>query len=352
MNETQASAISDRITTRGRGQMRAVVQHSYGPAESLGVAEIPRPEIGPDEVEIEVHAAGVDRGVWHLMVGLPYLVRLMGYGLTAPKNPVPGLDVAGRVTAVGAEVSRFVVGDEVFGVARGAYAEYAAAEEGKIAHKPAGLSFEEAAVVPISGVTALQALTDVGRIEPGQSVLVIGASGGVGSYAVQLAKASGATVTGVASAAKSDMVRSLGADHVIDYATADYLDGTARYDLIVDIGGGNTLRRLRRALTADGTLVIVGAENGGRWTGGIGRQLRAVALSPFLSQRLAMMIAAEDHAHIERMARHIEQGDVVPAVGRRYSLDDAPRALRDLEAGMTSGKSVIVVRGEVTESDS
>lgn len=304
---------TEHRTTATSRTMRAIVQHTYGIAETLHLADTARPEIAPDEALIEVHAAGVDRGVWHLMRGLPYVVRLTGFGLTRPKTSVPGLDVAGRVAAVGSQVTRFAVGDEVFGIAEGAYAEYATAKESKLAHKPADFTFEQAAVVAISGSTALQALTDVGRIAAGQKVLVVGASGGVGSYAVQIAKALGATVTGVASGAKGDLVRSLGADDVIDYAATDYLDGTTRYDLIID-------------------------------TGGIGRQLRATAWSLFVPQRMRTFISREHHSDMERLADHLEGGAVVPAVGRRYRLDQVPAAIADLAAGLAAGKSVIVVK--------
>lgn len=324
--------------------MRAVVQQAYGSAETLRIAEISSPKIDEGEVLIEVHSAGVDRGVWHLMTGLPYLVRLAGYGIARPKTPVPGFDVAGRVIAIGNGVTRFQPGDDVFGIARGSYAEYAAAEATKLAHKPTNITFDQGAVTAISGITALQALTDVGKLESHQSVLIIGASGGVGSYSVQLAKALGATVTGVASAGKADLVRSLGADYVIDYATNDYLDGSNRYDLIVDTGGLNPIRRLRRALSRTGTLVVVGGEGGGRWTGGFGRQVRAVLLSPFVSQRLTTFVSTEHHSHIERLAGFVKSGDVVPAVGSRYTLDDVPAAIADLAAGRATGKSVIVVR--------
>ena len=327
-------------------KMRAIVQREFGTTETLAVTDIERPRIESDEVLIEVYAAGVDRGVWHLMMGMPYLVRLAGFGFTKPKTPVPGLDVSGRVVAAGSAVTRFAVGDEVFGIASGAYAEYAAAKETKLAHKPAGVTFEEAAVSAISGITALQALTDVADVTAGQRVLVIGASGGVGTYALQLAKALGAEVTGVASGRKLELVRSLGADHVIDYTTTDYLDGRVTYDVIVDTGGLNPMRRLRRALTPTGTLVIVGGEGGNRITGGIGRQLRAVLLSPFTRQRLTMFISAEHYSHIERLARFMESGDVTPAVGARYGLDQVGEAIEDLHAGRASGKSVVVVRGE------
>lgn len=341
MHTEISSSHKERITTE---PMRAIVQDRYGSPDSLVSALIEPPVIASDEVLIEVVAAGVDRGVWHLVTGRPYLVRLAGYGVSKPKNPVPGLDVAGRVVAVGDEVSRFQVGDEVFGIAKGAYAEYAAAKEEKLAHKPEAVPFDQAAVAAISGITALQALTDIGRVQPGQGVLVIGASGGVGTYAVQLAKALGATVTGVASAAKADLVQSLGADQVIDYNAGDYLDGETRYDLIVDIGGLNSVTRLRRALNPDGTLVIVGGEGGGSLTGGIGRQLRAKLLSPFVSQRLTFFISTEHYSHMERLAGFMESGGVVPAVGDRFELAETPDAIRQLEANQIAGKAVLVVR--------
>ncbi len=334
------------MTITKQDTMRAIVQREYGSAETLEMTETRIPTVAADEVLIEVHAAGVDRGVWHLMMGMPYLIRGMGYGFARPKTPIPGFDVSGRVVAVGADVTRFSVDDEVFGIAKGAFAEYAAAKESKVVHKPANLSHEEAGVAAISGITALQGLVDVARVQQGQRVLVIGASGGVGTYAVQIARALGAHVTGVASGRKLDMVRSLGADRVVDYATTDYLDGTTRYDVILDIGGLNPLRRLRNALTETGTLVIVGGEGGGKVTGGIGRQLRAVLLSPFVRQRLTMFISTESHTHIERLAEFMADGRVTPALGGRYSLEDAPSAIADLEAGEASGKSVIVVRGE------
>lgn len=328
--------------TRTNRTMQAVTQDNYGSADSLSLATVEIPDISPDEVLIEVVAAGVDRGVWHLVTGRPYLVRLAGYGIARPKNPVPGLDVSGRVVAVGDEVRRFQVGDEVFGIAKGAYAQFAAAKEVTISLKPSTLTFEEAAVSAISGITALQALTDIGKLVPGQTVLVIGASGGVGTYAVQLAKALGAIVTGVSSAAKADLVRSIGADHVIDYAAGNYL-GETRYDLIIDIGGLNPVTRLRSSLNRGGTLVIVGGEGGGSLTGGIGRQLRAKLLSPFVSQRLTFFISAEHHSHMDRLAEYLEEGSVVPAVGNRYRLDQVPVAIGDLEAGRARGKSVVMV---------
>jgi NADPH:quinone reductase-like Zn-dependent oxidoreductase len=238
----------------------------------------------------------------------------------------------------------------VFGIAKGTFAEYAAASQDRLAHKPTNLTFEQAAVATVSGITALQALTDVGHLQHDQRVLVIGASGGVGTYAVQLAKALGGIVTGVAGTRNQDLVRSLGADHVIDYTRDDFTRGDDRYDLILDIGGRNSLSRLRSVLTPDGTLVIVGGEGGNRWTGGVGRQLRAMALSPFVGQRLTTFISSEGHSFIERLAEHIASGAVAPAIGRRFALEETAEAIRMLEADQTSGKSVIVVRGNDVDS--
>lgn len=323
--------------------MKAVTQRAYGSAEVLDLASIERPSIADDEVLIEVVSAGLDRGVWHLMTGLPYLIRIMGYGLTKPKNSVPGMDVAGRVVDIGRDVSRFAVGDEVFGIGSGTFAEFATAKESKLVHKPDNVSFEHAAVSAISGITALQALTTVGRLEAGQHVLVIGASGGVGSFAVQLAHALGATVTGVASTPKLDAVRAMGADHVIDYTRKNIDDGGQRFDLIIDTGGRNKLSRIRRALTPTGTLVIVGGEDGDRLTGGIGRQLRAAALSPLVSQRLTFFVSSESGDYIEALADHLATGDVTPVIGERFGLDEVPAAIEAMEAGTLTGKTLITV---------
>jgi len=320
--------------------MRAIVQDTYGSADVLRLARITPPEIAEDEVLLHVHAAGLDRGTWHLMTGRPYLLRLVS-GIRRPKNPVPGVDVAGTVVAVGSAVTRFSAGDEVFGFGKGSFAEYAVAPEGKLARKPVNATFEQVAVVPVSAATALQALCDVGHVEQGQTVLIIGASGGVGSYAVQLAKAFGAEVTGVCSTTKLDLVRSLGADHVIDYTRDDFADGPERYDLILDIGGNPALSRLRRALTPTGTAVIVGGEEGGPLTGSMDRQLRALALSPFLRQRLTMLICKERAVDLENLTDLIEAGTLTPTVDRTYSLDRVPEAMRYLDAGKARGKVAI-----------
>jgi len=323
--------------------MKAITQDSYGSADVLEFCSVERPSAGPDEVLIEVHAAGVDRGVWHLMTGLPYLVRLAGFGMSRPRNPVLGLDVAGRVAAVGDAVTRFREGDEVFGIAKGSYAEYTVASENKLALKPANITFEQAATAAVSGITALEAITDVGHLEAGQKVLIIGASGGVGSFAVQIAKALGAHVTGISGPAGVDVVVGLGADRAIDHTVSDFVDDDTRYDLIVDVGGRNSVRRLRSVLAPRGTLVIVGGEDGNRVTGGVGRQVRAMLLSPFIRQRLTTFISSESHTNIERLAEHMKGGAVVPAIGRRFPLADAAAALTFLEREGSIGKSVIVV---------
>jgi len=324
--------------------MRAATQRAYGSTDVLSIESIDRPNITNDEVLIQVEAAGLDRGVWHLMTGRPYLIRLLGYGLTKPKAQVPGMDVAGTVIEIGKDVTRFAVGDEVFGIANGSFAEFAPAKENKLVPKPGNVTFEQAAVSAISGTTALQALTTVGRIVPGRHVLVIGASGGVGSFAVQLAKALEATVTGVASGPKLDAVRALGADHVIDYTRERIDESASRYDLIIDIGGRNKLSRLRRALSPTGTLVIVGGEDGNRFTGGIGRQLLAALLSPFVRQRLTFFVSEESADRIEALSQHLAMGTVTPAIGQRFTLEEVPTAVSQMEAGMLTAKSVINIR--------
>jgi NADPH:quinone reductase-like Zn-dependent oxidoreductase len=324
--------------------MKAVVQGTYGSPEMLELREIDKPVVRDDEVLVQVHAAGVDPGVWHLMTGLPYLVRVMGYGLRKPKVGIRGQDVAGRVEAVGTKVTQVQPGEEVFGICDGSFAEYACARPGKLAPKPANLTFEQAGAVPISGLTALQALRDRGNVQPGQTVLIIGAAGGVGTFAVQLAKAFGAEVTGVCSTTKLDLVRSIGADEVIDYTREDFADGARRWDLIVDTAGRRSLSQLRRALTRRGTLVIVGGEGGGRWLGGFDRMiLRAPAMSAFSRQRLRSLVSKERREDLLVLKGLIEAGKVTPAIDRTYSLSEVPEAIRYLEAGHARGKIVIRV---------
>ncbi len=342
LEHEEAPLTSDNTSPPAEGTMRAIVQDAYGSLEVFRLAQIKIPEVADDQVLVRVHAAGLDRGTWHLMAGEPYLLRL-ALGFRKPKNPVPGLDLAGTVAAVGSAVTRFSPGEEVFGTGHGSYAEYAVAPEDQLARKPGNLSFEQAAVVPVSGLTALHALTDVGRVETGQQVLIIGASGGVGSYAVQLAKALGAEVTGVSSTTKLDLVRSLGADHVIDYTHEDFADGAHRYDLILDIAGNPALSRLRRALTPTGTAVIVGGEQGGRLTGGLDRQFRAVALSLFIHQRLTFFLSKESASDLERLTEFIEAGRLAPSIDQIFSLDQVPEAMRHLEAGKARGKIAVTV---------
>jgi NADPH:quinone reductase-like Zn-dependent oxidoreductase len=321
--------------------MRAIVQDGYGSTDVLRLARMDSPEIGAGEVLVQVHAAGLDRGTWHLMTGRPYLLRPIA-GFRGPRQPVAGLDVAGTVVAAGPGVTRFSVGDEVFGFGRGTFAEYTVAHEDKLARKPVNLTFEQAAVVPVSATTALNALTDAGHVKKGQKVLVTGASGGVGSYAVQLAAALGAEVTGVSSTAKMGLVQSLGAAHVVDYTQDDFADGAHRYDLIIDIAGNPSLGRLRRALTPTGTAVIVGGEEGGNVTG-MGRQVRALALSPFLRQRLTMLAPRQRASDLERVSEFLEAGTVTPSIGATYPLDQVREAMRQLAAGQARGKTAITI---------
>ena len=320
--------------------MQAIVATEYGSADVLHLQQTNRPTIGDDEVLLRVHAAGIDRGAWHFMTGQPYAIRLAA-GLRRPKDPVLGLDVAGTIVAVGPAVTRFAVGDEVFGIGRGSFAEYAAASADKLARKPTRLSFAQAAAVPVSGLTALQALR-TGHAKAGQHVLVVGASGGVGTFAVQIASALGAEVTGVASTTKLDLVRSIGADHVIDYNRDDFAVGPQRYDVVLDIGGSTPLSRLRRALTRTGTLVIVGGEDAGRWTG-VRRQVRALSMSPFVRQRLTTFIAPHRRADLERLAELIEAGELIPVIDRVVPLAEAADGMRRLESGQVRGKLVLSV---------
>ena len=327
----------------GRDTMKAIVQDIYGSPDVLQLKEIDKPVVGDDEVLVRVDAAGVDQGVWHLMAGLPYLVRVAGVGLRAPKNPVRGVDVGARVEAVGENVIQFQPGDEVFGTCRGSFAEYASARADQLAPKPANLTFEQAAAVPVSGCTALQAVRDRGKVRPGQRVLIIGAGGGVGTFAVQLAKAFGAEVTGVSSTTKVELVRSIGADRVIDYTRQDFANDRNRYDVILDIAGNRSLSHLRRALTREGTLVLVGGEGGGRWLGGVDRTLRALVLSAFVRQKLSTWVATQPKEDLETLHELLEAGKVTPVVDRTFPLSEVPEAIRYLRDGRAHGKVVITV---------
>ena len=333
-----------RITgTAGVETMEAIVQDVYGtaPEEVLRLAEVARPAIGDDEILVRVRAASVDPGTWHLMAGLAYPVRLVS-GFRAPKALNPGRSLAGAVESAGKDVTGFEPGDEVYGTCDGSFAPYARARAGRIAPKPANLSFEQAAAVPVSALTALQAVRRA-RVQAGQKVLVIGASGGVGTFAVQIAKAFGAEVTGVCSAGKADLVRSLGADHVIDYTRQDFADGEHRYDVILDIAGGNGLSHLRRALAPRGRLVMVGGETGGRWLGGMDRQLRAHLLFPLVSQKLSTFIASENSKDLMILRDLLESGKIAPAIDRTYPLSQTPAAIRHVQEGRARGKVVITI---------
>lgn len=316
--------------------MRAVVREQYGPVDNVQVVQLPRPDPTDDEVLVKVQAAGLDRGVWHLMTGLPYMSRL-AFGLRRPRKPVLGSDFAGKVVSMGAAVTGFTVGDEVYGVGKGSFAEYTVASPNSLTHKPAEMSFAQAAVVPTSAVTALRALRDVGKVQPGYSVLITGASGGVGTYAVQLAKAFGAEVTAVASTSKLDLVRSLGADHVIDCTREDFVDGTRRYDLILDIAGNPPIAKLRRTLTPTGTAVLTGGENSGKITG-MNRQLRALVLSPFLRQRMKLFVGIVHTSDLDELNELFRTGKISSSLDKTYTLDRVPQAIQDFMDGKVRGK--------------
>jgi NADPH:quinone reductase-like Zn-dependent oxidoreductase len=323
--------------------MKAIVQDTYGDTDVLRLDDVATPEIGPADVLVRVHAAGVDPGVWHLMTGRPYLVRALGFGLRAPKVRVRGRDLAGVVEAVGADVTRFAVGDEVYGTSEtGTFAELAVSPEKLLAKKPTTLTFEQAATVPISGVTALQAVRDVVKVGAGQKLLVIGAGGGVGSFTVQIATSYGVEVTGVCSAGNADLVRSLGAVDVIDYAVNEIDSRGPVFDAVVDTAGNRPLSLLRRALTESGVIGVVGGEAGkGAVFGGFERLLAAPLTSMVHRQKARPVTAKENSADLEELARLIDSGAVTPAVGRVYPLADAPQAIADNHAGHARGKSVI-----------
>jgi NADPH:quinone reductase-like Zn-dependent oxidoreductase len=323
--------------------MKGIVQDRFGSADVLEFRDIDEPVAGDDDVLVRVRAAGCGPDVWHLMTGLPYFVRVMP-GFYKMRTGVRGRDVAGIVEAVGGNVTDLGPGDEVMGIAEGSFAELAVARSDKLVPKPARLSFEEAAAAPISGLTALQAIRDVTKLQPGRRVLVIGAGGGVGTLTVQIAKSFGAHVTGVASTSKLDLLKQIGADDVIDYTREDFTDGSRRWDVIVDTAGRRGLRELRRALTPKGTVAIVGGEGGGRWTGGfLGMIVRAPILSLFTGQTFRPMMSTEGLEDLRALAELIEAGKVTPVVGKTYPLVDAAEALRELERGHARGKIVVTV---------
>ena len=323
--------------------MKAIVQDRYGSADVLEFRDIEEPVVGEDDVLVRVHAAGCGPDVWHVMAGLPYMARPV-IGLRRPKLAVRGWDLGGIVEGVGANVSDFTVGDEVMGTGDGSFAELALTQPDKLVPKPANLTFEQAAAIPVSGTTALRAVRDEGAVQPGQRVLVIGAAGGVGSLAVQVAKALGADVTGVSSTSKIDLVRSIGADDVIDYTREDFTDGSRHWDLIVDTAGRRPLRQLRRALTPKGTLVVVGGDGGGRWTGGFFRGiLRGPLVSLFVGHRLRGLATKIQKEDLVTLAEMIEAGTITPVIDRTYPLIEAPDAIRHLERGHAAGKIVVTI---------
>lgn len=336
--------------------MKAIVQQEYGsPDEVLELQDIDKPAVKDDEVLVRVHAASVHPDVWHVVRGVPYVLRIMGAGLLKPKNRVPGTDVAGHVESVGRNVKQFQPGSEVFGESvrghqwhnGGAFAEYVSVPEDALALKPANVTFEQAAAVPTSGFIAIQGIRDQGHVQAGHRVLINGAGGGVGTFAVQLAKAFGADVTGVDSSGKLDVVRSIGADEVIDYMQEDFTQSGERYDLILDVPGNHSFSALRRALTPKGTYVLIGhdrfGDSGRRWIGGIGQFLGQLVLSPFVSQRMAPRDSKETKDRLGLLKELIEAGKISPVIDRTYPLSEVPEAIRHLEEGHTQGKVVITV---------
>jgi NADPH:quinone reductase-like Zn-dependent oxidoreductase len=322
--------------------MLAIAQHSYGTADVLHVEEVQKPVIGDGDVLVRVHAASVNHGDWVYTSGRPLIARL-AFGLSRPKEAVRGKDIAGVVEAVGANVSRFRVGDEVYTeVEAGGFAEFTGVPQELLAHKPANLTFEQAAAVPLAARTALQGLRNAAKVQPGQKVLINGASGGVGTFAVQIAKALGAEVTGVSSSRNADMVRSLGADHVIDYTSENFTEGEEWYDVIVDLIGNHPLRNLRSVLTRTGTLVL-SSGTGGRILGPMGRILRAMLISPFVSQSMVMFTATRNTDDLETLRDLIESGQVIPSIDRTYKLSEVPAAIRYFAEEHARGKIVVTV---------
>jgi NADPH:quinone reductase-like Zn-dependent oxidoreductase len=321
--------------------MKAIVQDAYGSAEALQLEDIDRPAPGDGEVLVRVGAASLFIGDWHVMTGLPYVFRLVN-GFGKPKVRVRGQDLAGTVETVGAGVTEFATGDEIFGTCNGSFAEYATARQDKIAPKPSNLTFEQAAAVPITGTTALQAVRR-GGVRAEQKALVIGAAGGVGSFIVQIAKASGARVTGVCSTAQVDLVRSIGADEVIDYTRQDFTETGERYDVILETAGRHPVPQLRRALAPKGTLVIVGSEGGGKWFGGISRQMRAQLISPFVGQKMGTFVAKQNGEDLLTLKELIEAGKVTPVIGATFPLESVSDAVQHMEQGHARGKIVITI---------
>lgn len=322
--------------------MKAITYTEYGPPDVLRLTEVERPAPKDDEVLIRIRAASVNPREWHFMRGVPYLMRIAS-GLRKPKETRLGVDVAGQVETVGRNVTQFVQGDEVFGVCKGSLAEYGCASEDHLVLKPANMSFEQAAAVPTAALTALQALRDRGKIQPGQKVLINGAAGGVGTFAVQIAKVYGADVTGVCSTRNVEMVRAIGASQVIDYTRDDFTKDGKRYDLIFDLIGNHSLRVLTRALTKEGTLLLVGSNDTGRWLGPLKGLLEAVVRSPFVRQKLLLALTRSSKEDLIVMQEFLAAGKVIPVIDRCYPLSGVPEAMRYLEEGHARGKVVITL---------
>jgi NADPH:quinone reductase-like Zn-dependent oxidoreductase len=325
--------------------MKAIVYSSYGPPDVLRLEDIPKPSPGDDDAVIRVRASTVNPADWHFMRGKPYLIRLMS-GLRKPGNTQLGIDVAGEVEAVGRNVTHFKPGDHVFGWCRGAFAEYARIPALAIVAKPASVTFEQAACVPVAAVTALQGLRNKGRIQPGQNVLINGGSGGVGTFAVQIAKSFGAEVTAVCSTRNVEMVRSIGADRVIDYARENFTEGAQRYDLILDNAGNHSLSEIRRVLRPKGRYVQVGGPDKGQWIGPMAAPLKALLFSGVVSQKFVMFIATGNTDDMTTLSDLMETGKVTPVIERRYGLSEVADAIRYLEEGHARGKVVINVEQE------
>ena len=335
--------------------MKAIVQTKYGSPDVLELRDVDRPAIRDDRMLVRVRAASVHADVWHVMRGVPYVLRIMGAGVRAPKGGVPGTDLAGVVESVGRNVTRFRPGDEVFGqslVANlwrhgGAFAEYASVSETRFERKPVGLTFEEAAAVPTSGSLGVQAVRDEGRVRAGQEVLINGAGGAVGTFAVQIAKAYGANVTGVDTAGKLDTIRTIGADRAVDYAQEDFTRSGERYDVILDIAGNHTWSEVRRALAKDGTYVLIGHDqygaSGHRWFGSLGRFAKLMVMAPFVHQLHPFRAARDPGDRLVVLTQLIESGKVTPVIDRTFPLRDVPEAVRYLESGQARGKLVVTI---------
>ena len=321
--------------------LKAIIQARYGSPDVLKLEEIDKPAVKDDEVLVRVHAAAVNIGDWHLLRGVPYVMRMV-FGMRKPRREVPGIDIAGRVEAVGEGVRQLRRGDEVFGWCVGAFAEYARAPAANILPKPANLTFEQAAAVGDSAFTALDAVRDQGKVAPGHEVLINGASGGVGTFAVQIARSLGATVTGVCSTRNVDMVRSIGAEHVIDYTQEDFSQRGQRFEVMLDLVGNRSLSDCMRALTPSGTYVLVGVADLGRWFG-LARQIKALSLSPFVRRRLRVFIARHNREDLITLKELVEAGQVAPVIDQRYELREVPEALRHQGEGHARGKIVITV---------